>query len=177
MEETPEGAAQEGSTLSGTPSEAPTADAGVYQQDPPVVYVKKSPVPIIIGAIYALFQTLAVLASLVAVLGGALLAGFAAEVGEGAAEGGFLLTILGLLSLVLSSIGVYAGVLMIQYKKKGISIALGLLVFGYFLNIPMNMAAGLPVFDGMGVGLLTNGFCGALVAIPLLVSSISEQMD
>ena len=62
-------------------------------------------------------------------------------------------------------------------KKKGISIALGLLVFGYFLNIPMNMAAGLPVFDGMGFGLLMNGFCGALVAIPLLVSSISEQMD
>ena len=55
MEETPEGAAQEGNTLSGTPSETPTADAGVYQQDPPVVYVKKSPVPIIIGAIYALF--------------------------------------------------------------------------------------------------------------------------
>ena len=177
MEETTEGAAQEGSTLSGTPSETPAADAGVYEQTPPVVYASKSPVPIIIGAIYSLFQVIAFLGSLALVLGGALLAGFAAEMGEGAAEGGFLLTLLGLFTLVLSAIGVYAGVLMIQYKKKGVNIALGLLVFGYVLQAPMNMAMGLPVFDGMGFGLVTNGLCGALVAIPLLVSSISEQMD
>jgi len=177
MEESTEGASQEVNTLSGTPSEAPTADAGVYHQNPPVVYVKKSPVPIIIGAIYSLFQVLVALGSIAIVLGGALLAGFASEIGDGAAEGGFLLTILGLFALILSAIGIYAGVLMIQYKKKGINIALGLLVLGYFLNIPMNMAMDLPAFDGMGFGLVTNGLCGALVAIPLLVSSISEQMD
>ena len=177
MEETTEGAAQEGSTLSGTPSETPAADAGVYQQNTPVVYASKSPVPIIIGAIYSLFQVIMLLGSLAIVLGGALLAGFASEIGEGAAEGGFLLTLLGLVALTLSAIGIYAGVLMIQYKKKGINIALGLLVLGYVLNIPMNMAMDLPAFDGMGFSLVTNGLCGALVAIPLLVSSISEQMD
>ena len=177
MEETTEGAAQEGSTLSGTPSETPAADAGVYQQTPPVVYASKSPVPIIIGAIYSLFQVIALLGSLALVLGGALLAGFGSEIGEGAAEGGFLLTLLGLVMLVVSAIGVYAGVLMIQNKKKGVHIALGLLVFGYVLQAPMNIAGGFPVFDGMGFSLVTNGLCGALVAIPLLVSSISEQMD
>ena len=177
MEEAPEGATQEGNTLSGTPSETPAADAGVYHQNPPVVYAKKSPVPIIIGAIYSLFQVIALLGSLALVLGGALLAGFGSEIGEGAAEGGFLLTILGLFTLALSAIGIYAGVLMIQYKKKGINIALGLLVLGYVLQVPMNMAMDLPAFDGMGLGLVTNGLCGALVAIPLLVSSISEQMD
>ena len=177
MENTDEGEAQQGNTLSGTPSEAPTADAGVYHQNPPVVYAKKSPVPIIIGAIYSLFQVIALLGSLALVLGGALLAGFGSEMGEGAVEGGFLLTLLGLVLLVVSAIGVYAGVLMIQYKKKGVHIALGLLVFGYVLQAPMNIAGGFPVFDGMGFSLVTNGLCGALVAIPLLVSSISEQMD
>lgn len=88
-----------------------------------------------------------------------------------------MLTLLGLFTLTLSAIGVYAGVLMIQYKKKGVHIALGLLVLGYVLQVPMNMAMDLPAFDGMGFGLVTNGLCGALVAIPLLVSSISEQMD
>lgn len=177
MENTDAGEAQQGNTLSGTPSEAPTADAGVYHQNPPVVYASKSPVPIIIGAIYSLFQVIAALGAVAIVLGGALLAGFASEIGEGAAEGGFLLTILGLVALTLSAIGIYAGVLMIQYKKKGINIALGLLVLGYVLKMPMNMAMDLPAFDGMGFSLVTNGLCGALVAIPLLVSSISEQMD
>lgn len=177
MEETTGGAAQEGNTLSGTPSEAPAADAGVYQQTEPVVYASKSPVPIIIGAIYSLFQVLALLGSLALVLGGALLAGFGSELGDGAVEGGFLVTLLGLITLTLSAIGIYAGVLMIKYKKRGVHIALGLLVLGYVLQLPMNMAMDLPAFDGMGFGLVTNGLCGALVAIPLLVSSISEQMD
>ena len=177
MEETDEGAAPEGTTLAGTPNAAPAgADGGAYGQ-PEVQYAKKSAVPVIIGAIYSLFQVLAVLGSLAVVLGGALLAGFASDIGEGADELGIMVTVVGVIMLALSCVGVYAGILMIQYQKKGIHIALGLLAVGVVMNLIMNVALELPVTDGLVGSLASNGICAALVAIPLLVSGISEQME
>ena len=174
MEETDEGAAP--TLSSGTPNTAPAADAGAYGQ-PEVQYVKKSPVPIIIGAIYSIFQVLGVLASLAILLGGALLAGFASEIGDGAAESGILVTLLGVVMLALSCVGVYAGILMIRYQKKGIHIALGLLAVGVVMDLIMNVAMEFPVAEGLVGTLAINGLCGVIVAIPLLVSGISEQMD
>ena len=180
MEETDEGATPEGTTLSGTPNAAPAGDdgddGGAYGQ-PEVQYAKRSAVPVIIGAIYSLFQVLAVLASLALVMGGALLASFASEVGDGAAEFGIVVTVLGVLMLALSCVGVYAGILMIQYQKMGIHIALGLLAVGVVMDLIMNVAMELPVAYGLVGTLAINGFCGVLVAIPLLVSGISEQME
>ena len=176
MEETDGGAAPEEETLSGTPNAAPAADAGAYGQ-PEVQYVKRSAVPVVIGAIYSLFQVLGVLVSLAMLLGGALLAGFAPDIGEGAAEAGILVSVLGVVMLALSCLGVYAGILMIRYQKRGIHIALGLLALGVVMNLIMNVALELPVAEGLGGSLAINGLCGALVAIPLLVSSISEQME
>tara|TARA_B100001245_G_scaffold124870_1_gene92197 strand:- start:293 stop:823 length:531 start_codon:yes stop_codon:yes gene_type:complete len=176
MEETDEGAAPEETTLSGTPNAAPAADAGAYGQ-PEVQYAKRSAVPVIIGAIYSLFQVIAVLGSLAVLLGGALLASFASEVGEGAAEAGILVTVVGVIMLAVSSVGVYAGILMIRYQKKGIHIALGLLALGVIMDLIMNIAWELPVAQGFVGTLAVNGICAAIVAIPLLVSGISEQME
>ena len=174
MEETDEGAAP---TLAGTPNAAPASDDGGAFGQPEVQYVKKSPVPIIIGAIYSIFQVLGVLASLAILLGGALLAGFASEIGDGAAEAGILVTLLGVVMLALSCVGVYAGILMIRYQKKGIHIALGLLAVGVVMDLIMNVAMEFPVAEGLVGTLAIKGGCGVSVAIPLLVSSISEQMD
>jgi len=172
------GTSPQETTFSGTPNAAPEAvPAGAFDQQTQVQYASKSPWPIIIGAIYSLFQILAVLASL-AVLGmGAIVAGFASEVGSEATEVGILVSVIGVLMLVLSCVGVYAGILMIQYKKRGIHIALGLLALGVVMNPIMNVAMEMPVADGLVGTLATNGICGLLVAIPLLVSSISEQME
>ena len=174
MEETDEGAAP---TLSGTPNAAPASDDGGAFGQPEVQYAKRSAVPVVIGAIYSFFQVLGVLASLAILLGGALLAGFASEIGDGAAETGILVTLLGVVMLAISCVGLYAGVLIIQYQKRGIHIALGLLVAGFVLNLVMNIASGLPITEGLIGSLAYNGICGAIVAIPLLVSGISEQMD
>ena len=176
MEETDEGAAPEETTLAGTPNAAPAADTEAYGQ-PEVQYVKKSAVPVIIGAIYSLFQVLAVLASLAVVMGGALLASFADEVGPDAAEAGIMVTVVGVFMLALSCVGVYAGILMIRYQKKGIHIALGLLALGVVMELIMNVAMELPVTDGVVGSLATSGICAALVAIPLLSAGISEQME
>ena len=177
MEETDEGAAPEGTTLAGTPNAAPAGDDGGAYGQPEVQYAKRSAVPVVIGAIYSLFQVFMILASLAVVLGGALLASFASEVGPDAGEAGIFVTILGVIMLVLSCVGVYAGILMIQYQKKGIHIALGLLAVGVVMNLIMNVALELPVTDGLVGSLASNGICAALVAIPLLVSGISEQME
>ena len=177
MEETDEGAAPEGTTLAGTPNVTPAGDDGGAYGQPEVQYAKRSAVPVVIGAIYSLFQVFMILASLAVVLGGALLASFASEVGPDAGEAGIFVTILGVIMLVLSCVGVYAGILMIQYQKKGIHIALGLLAVGVVMNLIMNVALELPVTDGLPGSLASNGICAALVAIPLLVSGISEQME
>jgi hypothetical protein len=176
MEETDEGAAPEETTLAGTPNAPPAADTEAYGQ-PEVQYVKKSAVPVIIGAIYSLFQVLAVLASLAVVMGGALLASFAEDIGPDAAEAGTMVTVIGVLMLAVSCVGVYAGILMIRYQKKGIHIALGLLAIGVIMNLIMNVAMELPVADGLVGSLATNGICAVLVAIPLLSAGISEQME
>ena len=177
MEETDEVAAPEGTTLAGTPNVAPAGDDGGAYGQPEVQYAKRSAVPVVIGAIYSLFQVFMILASLAVVLGGALLASFASEVGPDAGEAGIFVTILGVIMLVLSCVGVYAGILMIQYQKKGIHIALGLLAVGVVMNLIMNVALELPVTDGLVGSLASNGICAALVAIPLLASGISEQME
>ena len=165
-------------TFSGTPNAAPEAvPAGAFDQQTQVQYASKSPWPIIIGAIYSLFQILAVLASLAVVLGGAILASFAPEIGSEANAAGFFVSVIGVLMLVLSSVGVYAGILMIQYKKRGIHIALALLALGVLMDIIMNIAMEVPVTDGMGSTVIGNGVCALIVAIPLMVSGITEQME
>jgi len=177
MEETDEGAAPEGTTLAGTPNAAPVGDDGGAYGQPEVQYAKRSPVPVIIGAIYSLFQVLALLGSLAVVLGGALLTSFASEIGDDASEAGIFVTILGVIMLALSCVGIYAGILMIRYQKKGIHIALGLLAVGVVMSLIMNVAMDISVTEGLVGTLASNGICAVLVAIPLLSAGISEQME
>ena len=159
MEETDEGAAPEGTTLAGTPNVAPAGDDGGAYGQPEVQYAKRSVVPVIIGAIYSLAQVPEILAFLRIIFVGSLLGTF------------------DVLMLAISCVGIYAGILMIQYKKRGIHIALGLIAVGFVMNLIPIFLMGLPVTDGLVGSLATSGICAALVAVPLLVSGISEQME
>ena len=159
MEETDEGAAPEGTTLAGTPNVAPAGDDGGAYGQPEVQYAKRSVVPVIIGAIYSLAQVPEILAFLRIIFVGSLLGTF------------------DVLMLAISCVGLYAGILMIQYKKRGIHIALGLIAVGFVMNLIPNFLMGLPVTDGLVGSLATSGIYAALVAVPLLVSGISEQME
>ena len=159
MEETDEGAAPEGTTLAGTPNVAPAGDDGGAYGQPEVQYAKRSVVPVIIGAIYSLAQVPEILAFLRIIFVGSLLGTF------------------DVLMLAISCVGLYAGILMIQYKKRGIHIALGLIAVGFVMNLITGFLMGSPVTDGLVGSLATSGICAALVAVPLLVSGISEQME
>ena len=159
MEETDEGAAPEGTTLAGTPNVVPAGDDGGAYGQPEVQYAKRSVVPVIIGAIYSLAQVPEILAFLRIIFVGSLLGTF------------------DVIMLAVSCVGLYAGILMIQYKKRGIHIALGLIAVGFVMNLIPIFLMGLPVTDGLVGSLATSGICAALVAVPLLVSGISEQME
>ena len=168
MEEIDEGTAPEETTLAGTPIVAPAGDDGGAYGQPEVQYAKRSVVPVIIGAIYSLAQVPEILAFLYSFLLVALVFGDYSLMGSGV----FLM--LDFLMLAISCVGLYAGILMIQYKKRGIHIALGLIAVGFVMNLMPYLATGLPVPDGL---VATSGICAALVAVPLLVSGISEQME
>lgn len=163
MEETDEGAAPEGTILAGTPNVAPAGDDGGAYGQPEVQYAKRSVVPVIIGAIYSLAQVLGILVAIP----------MAVFFFSGSVFG-----IFAVIMLAVSCVGLYAGILMIQYKKRGIHIALGLIAVGFVMNsILPPLLMGLPVTDGLVGSLATSGICAALVAVPLLVSGISEQME
>ena len=162
MEETDEGAAPEGTTLAGTPNVAPAGDDGGAYGQPEVQYAKRSVVPVIIGAIYSLAQVLLILLVLV---------GYYV---------GLPLTTFDVFMLASSCVGLYAGILMIQYKKRGIHIALGMIAVGFVVNsiLPPLLMGGAGLGPAGLVGsLAASGICAALVAVPLLVSGISEQME
>jgi len=159
MEETDEGAVPEGTTLAGTPNVAPAGDDGGAYGQPEVQYAKRSVVPVIIGAIYSLAQVLLILLVLVGYYVGLPLSTF------------------DVFMLASSCVGLYAGILMIQYKKRGIHIALGLIAVGFVVNLITGFLMGSPVTDGLVGSLAKWSICAAFVAVPLLVSGISEQME
>ena len=164
MEEIDEGAAPEETTLAGTPNVAPAGDDGGAYGQPEVQYAKRSVVPVIIGAIYFLSQVLGILGILWHLYWNVKIVGYFSWVLFGGE----------VIMLAISCVGLYAGILMIQYKKRGIHIALGLIAVGFVMNLLPYLATGLPVPDGL---VATSGICAALVAVPLLVSGISEQME
>ena len=164
MEETDEGAAPEGTTLAGTPNVAPAGDDGGAYGQPEVQYAKRSVVPVIIGAIYSLAQVLGILGAIASVPW----------------SPGSVFGIFAVIMLAVSCVGLYAGILMIQYKKRGIHIALGMIAVGFVVNsiLPPLLMGGAGLGPAGLVGsLATSGICAALVAVPLLVSGISEQME
>ena len=167
MEEIDEGTAPEETTLAGTPIVAPAGDDGGAYGQPEVQYAKRSVVPVIIGAIFSLAQVLGILGILLYFSRSFLLVGASPwEVIAGS-------NLVDVIMPALYCVGLYAGKLMIQYKKRGFHIALGLIAVGFVMNLIRNFVTGLPVTDG----LVGSGICAALVAVPLLVSGISEQLE
>ena len=169
MEEIDEGAAPEETTLAGTPNVAPAGDDGGAYGQPEVQYAKRSVVPVIIGAIYSLAQVLGII--------GTLLYLFTSVLITGSWEIVTTMSSSEVIMLAVYCVGLYAGILMIQYKKRGFHIALGLIAVGFVMSLIPNFLTGLPVTDGQVGSLATSGICAALVAVPLLVSGISEQLE
>ena len=131
----------------------------------------KSSLPIVVGVMFCLAQGLGILGGLAMVMGGALIGGIGGE--EAAAAAGVVAGI-GVLILILSGVGVWAGVMIAQRKKLGIYIAWGLLAASTVFSILTTILGEMP-FDWASNA--CNGICALFVALPLMISSASQHME
>jgi hypothetical protein len=130
-----------------------------------------SSLPVVVGVLFALYQVLGILGGLAMVLGGALVGGLGGD--EAAAAGG-IIAVIGVVILIISAVGIWAGVLIAQRKKLGVQIAWGLIAVGSILSILSSILAEIPI-DFLGLG--CNGICALFVALPLMISSASRYME
>jgi len=137
------------------------------------VMIVESPssLPVVVGVLFALYQVLGILGGLAMVLGGALVGGLGGD--EAAAAGG-IIAVIGVVILIISAVGIWAGVLIAQRKKLGVQIAWGLIVVGSVLSILGSILGEVPI-DFLGLG--CNGICALFVALPLMISSASQHME
>ena len=137
------------------------------------VMIVESPssLPVVVGVLFALYQVLGILGGLAMVLGGALVGGLGGD--EAAAAGG-IIAVIGVVILIISAVGIWAGILIAQRKKLGVQIAWGLIVVGSVLSILGSILGEVPI-DFLGLG--CNGICALFVALPLMISSASQHME
>ena len=81
---------------------------------------------------------------------------------------------IGVLILILSGVGVWAGVMIAQRKKLGVHVAWGLIGAGIALSI-LASVLGETSIDWGGIG--CNGICALFVGLPLMISSASQHME
>jgi len=133
---------------------------------------QRDSLPIVIGVVYGLWNLLLVGLSGLIVIGGL----FLADVGgtdDATAIGGFIIA-LGIVALIVSLVGVYAGVEIARYKKRGVYVGLALIGFSVILNLAMTTYSG-ETPDLFNIG--CNGICAVFIALPLMISSIGAQME
>ena len=132
--------------------------------------------------IYASFGLLGALASL---LGGTFFEALLGEVADqdpdalGFDPAGFgqYMMITGLVSLVTSAGTLLAGIWTMQYQKRGIQLGLAMILASFVLGLILAFIY--PEFSDSGFGMgatvvmsvLGSGFCGLMVAIPMMVSN------
>ena len=131
----------------------------------------KSSLPIVVGVIFCIAQGLGILGGLAMVFGGALLGGLG---GDEAAMVGGVFAGLGVLILILSGVGIWAGVMIAQRKKLGVHVAWGLIGAGVLLSILSSFLGEMPI-DFATIG--CNGICALFVGLPLMISSASQHME
>ena len=118
MEETDEGAAPEGTTLSGTPNAAPAGDDGGAYSQPAVMVGPKSSLPKIMGILMMIYG---VIMGLLSVLGlaaiGATMDSYA-EMGIEVSSG--FLYAESLTGIVVNFVVAYAGYQVFNYQRSGV---------------------------------------------------------
>jgi len=166
----PQGAPQQ-QYIAGTPQQVVIAPG----QQVMMVQGQRDSLPIVIGVIYALWNLLAL-----GLMGLVVMAGlFIADAGSGngsdeiAALGGFVL-IIGIIGMLFSMVGIYAGVEIARYKKRGVYIGLAMCGLSIGINLLFAVMAESPP-DMFNLG--CNVLCGGFIAMPLMISSIGAQME
>jgi hypothetical protein len=187
MEETDEGAAPEGTTLSGTPNAAPAGDDGGAYSQPAVMVGPKSSLPKIMGIIMIIYG---VLAGLVSVLN-LLVIGDTITLYEdsGLEVNSIFMWVQGIVAVGVNFTIAYAGNQVRSYQRSGVM--LGLYAIGVNLGVSLigsvmyadvmaeiagDSAMG-ATFSGIGAffSVFCAAICGLLVALPIIASADSLE--
>ena len=142
-----------------------------------VVIQKQSALPMVIGIIFCIFQIFGFIGAIVLMgIGGTFFIGGGPiiDTSNDMTAFGAIIAIIGVLLFIISAIGVWAGVLIAKNRKLGVHIAWGLIGAGVALTIAGNVLGELPI-NYFNIG--CNGFCALFVGLPLLISSVSQQME
>ena len=197
MEETDEGAAPEGTTLSGTPNAAPAGDDGGTYGQPAVMVGPKSSLPKIMGILMMIYGVVVGLFGILGIFGiGATISGYE---NNGISISGlqaawFYISAISS-GLIVTGAVVYGGYETYNYKKRGVMIGLGAVAFGFVVSL-IDVAltgdileqylesSGGEEVEGIGalvagvgvvMSLVCSAICGLLVALPLLASADSLE--
>ena len=196
MEEAPEGATQEGNTLSGTPNAAPAGDGG-GTYDHTVMVVSKSSLPKVMGILMMIYGVVIGLFGILGILGtGAAISNYE-DTGisvSGLQTAWFYISAISS-GLIVTGAVAYGGYETYNYKKRGVMIGLGAVAFGFVVSLG-DMAITADIMDqylelsggaeveglgglvaGVGVvmSLVCSAICGLLVALPLIASADSLE--
>ena len=187
MEETDEGAAPEGSTLSGTPNAAPTGDDGGAYGQPAVMVGPKSSLPKIMGILMMIYGTIMGLLSLLGIL--AIEDTISLYEEMGLEFNSIFLYVEGITAVGVNFVVAYAGNQVRNYQRSGVM--MGLYAIGVQLAVSLigtllyaDMMAEIAGDSGMGaiaggIGAFFQVFCaaicGLLVALPILASADSLE--
>tara|TARA_B100001996_G_C18512622_1_gene536015 strand:- start:266 stop:727 length:462 start_codon:yes stop_codon:yes gene_type:complete len=136
-----------------------------------VVIQKQSALPMVIGIIFCIFQIFGFIGAIFLMGIGV---AFGIEGDEVWTAFGVIIAIIGALLFIISVIGVWAGVLIAKNRKLGVHIAWGLIGASVALTIVGSVLGELPI-NYVNIG--CNGFCALFVGLPLLISSVSQQME
>ena len=134
---------------------------------------QRDSLPIVIGVVFGLWNLLWVGLSSLLVIGGL----FLADVGgtdDATTAIGSILIVFGIVALIVSLVGVYAGVEIARYKKRGVHIGLALIGISVIISLAMTTYSGATP-DLFNIG--CNGICAIFIALPLMISSIGAQME
>ena len=196
MEEAPEGATQEGNTLSGTPNAAPAGDGGgTYDHN--VMVVSKSSLPQVMGILMMIYGVVIGLFGILGILGtGAAISNYE-DTGisvSGLQTAWFYISAISS-GLIVTGAVAYGGYETYNYKKRGVMIGLGAVAFGFVVSLGdtaitadiveqyLELSGGAEV-EGLGgivagvgvvMSLVCSAICGLLVALPLIASADSLE--
>ena len=157
-----------------------------YQAEGQMIFVQPpSGAAKVMGILIIIYASFGILGALAGLLGGTFFEALLGQVAEqdpdalGFDPAGFgqYMMVTGLISLVTSAGTMLGGIWTMQYQKRGVQLGLVMIAASFVLSLMLAFIY--PEFSDSGFGMgatvimsvLTSGFCGLMVAIPLMVSN------
>jgi hypothetical protein len=174
------------SAISGDVHHTVVNNMSPYQAQGQMIFVQPpSGAAKVMGILIVIYASFGLLGALASLLGGSFFESLLGEVAQadpdalGFDPAGFgqYMMLTGLVGLVTSAGTLLGGIWTMQYQRRGVHLGLGMIMASFVLGLVL--AFMYPEFSDSGLGMgatvimsvLGSGFCGLMVAIPLMVTN------